>query len=87
MSRVSLSDLYERMCQAKATFPEGCVIRHTKTGGLYVVTDHTIREFDGAASITYETGPLKFTRPVYEMVELIDHEGCIIPRFEVLTDD
>ena len=87
MSRASLSELYERLCVARNTFPEGCIIRHTKSGDLYVVTDHTIREFDGVASVTYEKGPIKFTRPVYEMVELIDHDGCIMPRFEVMNDD
>ena len=87
MSRATLSELFDRLCAARIYFPEGSVIRHYKKGDLYVVTGHCIREFDGQPSVTFEAGPIPFNRPLSEMIELVDHEGSIVPRFEVLEND
>ena len=87
MSRATISELYERLCAARQIMPEGSVIRHYKKGDRYVVTDHSIQESTSRAWITFEAGPIKFGRPLCEMIELVDHEGSITQRFEVLEDD
>ncbi len=87
MSHPTLSQLYDRLCAARNTLPVGSVIRHYREGGLYEVTDHTIREFDGLPVVTYQAGPVKFSRPVFEIFELVDHEGSIRNRFEVMSND
>jgi len=51
------------------------------------VTDHSIREFNGQPWITFQSGPIKFGRPLSEMVELVDYQGSIVQRFEVITND
>jgi len=87
MTRPSLTTLFERLCAARSALPVGSVIRHYKEGDLYVVTDHSIRESDGRPWVTFESGPIKFGRPLSEMVELVDHEGSITYRFEVLDHE
>lgn len=87
MSRTSLTELYTRLCDARQVFPEGSVIRHYKKGDLYVVTGHYIRESDGQACVTFETGPIGFVRPLYEMEELVDFEDAVVARFEVINDE
>jgi hypothetical protein len=73
-----------RLLAARAQLPVGSVLRHYKEGNLYVVTDHSIREFNGQPWITFQSGPVKFGRPLSEMFELVDHQGSITQRFEVL---
>jgi hypothetical protein len=79
--------LAARLISAEATLPVGSIISHYKNGDLYVVTDHSIREFNGQPWVTFQSGPIKFGRPLSEMVELVDYEGSVMQRFEILRHD
>jgi len=79
--------LAQRLLTAQADLPVGSIVRHYKNGDLYIVTDHSIREFNGQPWITFQSGPIKFGRPLSEMVELVDYQGSIVQRFEVITND
>lgn len=87
MTRPSLEMLAVRLLAAQEQLPVGSILRHYKDGDLYVVTDHSIREFNGQPWITFQSGPIKFGRPLSEMVELVDYQGSIVQRFEVLQND
>jgi len=57
MTRPTLEMLAQRLLTAQADLPVGSIVRHYKNGDLYIVTDHSIREFNGQPWITFQSGP------------------------------
>lgn len=84
MTKPSLDTLERRLRLAQTETPIGCMVQHYKNGNHYAVTDLSIREADGAVLITFRKGLVRFTRPLWEFNELIDHEGNTVSRFEVI---
>ena len=84
MTKPSLDMLERRLRLAQTEIPVGSTVQHYKNGDHYMVTGLSIRENDGAVLISYQKGLVRFTRPLWEFNELIDHEGNIVSRFEVI---
>lgn len=70
MRRESIEELQVRMAQAETLAPEGHFIRHVKSGGIYMIRGHSLRESDLEALVEYspQHGPVVlFSRPLSEV--------------------
>lgn len=85
--KLSAKELRERLAIARNRARSGAFYKHRKSGGIYRVTGHSIREEDGVALVRYRPieGPLatstlvtddiiEFVRPCSEFIEAVEFE-------------
>jgi len=88
MDKLPLSELTQRVSNAKDTIPVGSKWLHYK-GGKYIVIDHVIIELTNEVGIVYisaENPTVKFLRPLVVWQQAVEWEGQKTFRFRYASD-
>lgn len=86
MTRETKTSLYHKLRSADTILPPGAVVCHEKSGDLYIIDKHTIREHDGEVITCYTCGSIPFTRPFNEFSEVVPSGMGYAPRFTLISE-